>query len=80
MSGTAKSSKSTGEQLIAPIGPKIETPDFRQPLPSDSGSEAVVKMLSPSPSAETLPILAAMWHGSLHTPTDGDGDEAAKSA
>jgi hypothetical protein len=29
-----------------------------------------------SPSAGTLPILAALRHWSLHTPTDGDGDEA----
>jgi hypothetical protein len=32
--------------------------------------------MSPSPSVSTLPILAALRRWSLHTPTDGDGDEA----
>jgi hypothetical protein len=62
--------------------------------PSDSGSEALklagmvknrelqhineTSMQPPPPSVGTLPILAASRRGSLHTPTDGDGDEGAE--
>jgi hypothetical protein len=46
--------------------------------PSDSGSEAAIETPSPSPSVGPLPIVAASRHWSLHTPTDGDGDEAVK--
>jgi hypothetical protein len=35
--------------------------------------------MPPQPSVGSLPILAALRHWSLHTQTDGDGDEAVKS-
>ena len=45
--------------------------------PSDSGSEAAIETPSPSISVGPLPIVAALRHWSLQTPTDGEGDEAA---
>jgi hypothetical protein len=47
--------------------------------PFGSGSEAVMGRMPPSPSVGTRCIVAASRHGSLHTPTDGDGDEAEKA-
>ena len=48
--------------------------------PSDSGSEARWEdtELPALAIGRTLPIVAASRHWSLHTPTDGDGDEAAR--